>query len=191
MITEVKVTSGDILCFTGQQIAKGQLLVSGRYTDRDGKVLTTRSQGEIYAQVQCSYQATQPLEQTVQLAHSTEIQNTAVIAFGKRILLNTPNTTATDQIKEIQLPLTLFGFALPATLERQQITHTQPQTVTFTRQQALELAKMSCRNQLEREYPSALVQTEAVQTQVQEDGLVVNMTFTAIVQAGTETTVAE
>ena len=192
VITEMKVTSGDVLCFQGQQIAKGQLLVSGRYTDRDGKVITAPSKGEIYAQVKCSYQASQPLEQTVQLAQSTEMQNTALFAFGKRIpLFSTESTVPTDIVKQSQVPLQIFGFALPATLERTQVTHTQNQTVTLTHQQAAELAKMSCRNQLEQDFPSALVQAEATQMQVEEGVVTLNVTFTAVVQAGIQKNLAE
>ena len=186
-ITEINVRSGDILCLLGQQIAKGQLLVSGQYSDRDGRVFSTQSKGEIYVQTKVEYQAEQPLEQTVSLPDQTVTSNRFLLAFGQRFALGKIAPPAKgDVVKTIKKPLSILGFAFPATIEQQQIVHTKQQTVTLTQQQALELAKLSCRKQLEQDFPQSVIETEAIQSWVDGDVVKVKIEFVANVQAAKE-----
>lgn len=187
IITDINVRSGDILCLLGQQIAKGQLLVSGQYADRDGRMFSTQSKGEIFVQTKVEYQAEQPLEQTVLVPEKAVTSNRFLLAFGRRFALGKIHSPSKDDIvKTVKKPLLILGFALPATIEQQQIVHTKQQTVTFTQQQALELAKLSCRKQLEQDFPQAVIETESMQFGVENGTVKIKMEFIANVQAGKE-----
>lgn len=187
MIVQINVTKGDILCFPGQQVVEGQLLVSGNYQDREGNVLQTRSKGEVYVRTNVTYYAEQPLEQSAIVAQRILHTNYFVNLLGQRFPLGKVyKATQNDVSKVSYSPFTILGFALPATLEKQQIVQTKQEQSTLTQQQAIELAKLNCRQQLEQEFPQAIIETEAVQWQLENGILKLKMEFNGLVQAAKE-----
>lgn len=186
-ITEIQVTGGDILCLVGQQIAKEQLLVSGNYLSQEGKAIHTRSKGKIYAQTKQTYHAQQPLQQEVEIPSSHTHTNVFMHFLGQRFSLGKIyKPTEQEQVTIRYSPLTILGFALPVTVERQQLMQAQQQSITLTQQQALELAKLSCRQQLEQDFPNCIVQAEGIQWEVKDGAIHLTMEFTAVVQAAKE-----
>lgn len=183
VVLEVNIQSGQPLCSPGQTVAKGQQLAAGRYQDRDGRLFEVQSAGEVMAQVTFRCQAQQPMETTVALPQSGGRSGRRLLVLGQTIPLGPqPQAGPEEQASVSSRPLTILGFALPATLEETWVTGSVQQTVTFTEEQALELAKLACREQLLQQLPGAEIQSEKVYSRLEQGKLQVEMELVAVAQ---------
>ena len=183
VVLEVNIQSGQPLCSPGQTVAKGQQLAAGRYQDRDGRLFEVQSAGEVMAQVTFRCQAQQPMETTVALPQSGGRSGRRLLVLGQTIPLGPqPQAGPEEQASVTSRPLTILGFALPATLEETWVTGSVQQTVTFTEEQALELAKLACREQLLQQLPGAEIQSEKVYSRLEQGKLQVEMELVAVAQ---------
>lgn len=183
VVLEVNIQSGQPLCSPGQTVAKGQQLAAGRYQDRDGRLFEVQSAGEVMAQVTFRCQAQQPMETTVALPQSGGRRGRRLLVLGQTIPLGPqPQAGPEEQASVTSRPLTILGFALPATLEETWVTGSVQQTVTFTEEQALELAKLACREQLLQQLPGAEIQSEKVYSRLEQGKLQVEMELVAVAQ---------
>ena len=183
VVLEVNIQSGQPLCSPGQTVAKGQQLAAGRYQDRDGRLFEVQSAGEVMAQVTFRCQAQQPMETTVALPQSGGRRGRRLLVLGQTIPLGPhPQAGPEEQASVSSRPLTILGFALPATLEETWVTGSVQQTVTFTEEQALELAKLACREQLLQQLPGAEIQSEKVYSRLEQGKLQVEMELVAVAQ---------
>ena len=183
VVLEVNIQSGQPLCSPGQTVAKGQQLAAGRYQDRDGRLFEVQSAGEVMAQVTFRCQAQQPMETTVALPQSGGRSGRRLLVLGQTIPLGPqPQAGPEEQASVTSRPLTILGFALPATLEETWVTGSVQQTVTFTEEQALELAKLACREQLLQQLPGAGIQSEKVYSRLEQGKLQVEMELVAVAQ---------
>lgn len=183
VVLEVNIQSGQPLCSPGQTVAKGQQLAAGRYQDRDGRLFEVQSAGEVMAQVTFRCQAQQPMETTVALPQSGGRRGRRLLVLGQTIPLGPqPQAGPEEQASVTSRPLTILGFALPATLEETWVTGSVQQTVTFTEEQALELAKLACREQLLQQLPGAEIQSERVYSRLEQGKLQVEMELVAVAQ---------
>lgn len=183
VVLEVNIQSGQPLCSPGQTVAKGQQLAAGRYQDRDGRLFEVQSAGEVMAQVTFRCQAEQPMETTVALPQSGGRSGRRLLVLGQTIPLGPqPQAGPEEQVSVTSRPLTILGFALPATLEETWVTGSVQQTVTFTEEQALELAKLACREQLLQQLPGAEIQSERVYSRLEQGKLQVEMELVAVAQ---------
>ncbi len=183
VVLEVNIQSGQPLCSPGQTVAKGQQLAAGRYQDRDGRLFKVQSAGEVMAQVTFRCQAQQPMETTVALPQSGGRSGRRLLVLGQTIPLGPqPQAGPEEQASVTSRPLTILGFALPATLEETWVTGSVQQTVTFTEEQALELAKLACREQLLQQLPGAEIQSERVYSRLEQGKLQVEMELVAVAQ---------
>ena len=183
VVLEVNIQSGQPLCSPGQTVAKGQQLAAGRYQDRDGRLFEVQSAGEVMAQVTFRCQAQQPMETTVALPQSGGRSGRRLLVLGQTIPLGPqPQAGPEEQASVSSRPLTILGFALPATLEETWVTGSVQQKVTFTEEQALELAKLACREQLLQQLPGAEIQSEKVYSRLEQGKLQVEMELMAVAQ---------
>ena len=183
VVLEVNIQSGQPLCSPGQTVAKGQQLAAGRYQDRDGRLFEVQSAGEVMAQVTFRCQAQQPMETTVALPQSGGRRGRRLLVLGQTIPLGPqPQAGPEEQASVSSRPLTILDFALPATLEETWVTGSVQQTVTFTEEQALELAKLACREQLLQQLPGAEIQSEKVYSRLEQGKLQVEMELVAVAQ---------
>lgn len=183
VVLEVNIQSGQPLCSPGQTVAKGQQLAAGRYQDRDGRLFEVQSAGEVMAQVTFRCQAQQPMETTVALPQSGGRRGRRLLVLGQTIPLGPqPQAGPEEQASVTSRPLTILGFALPATLEETWVTGSVQQKVTFTEEQALELAKLACREQLLQQLPGAEIQSERVYSRLEQGKLQVEMELVAVAQ---------
>lgn len=183
VVLEVNIQSGQPLCSPGQTVAKGQQLAAGRYQDRDGRLFEVQSAGEVMAQVTFRCQAEQPMETTVALPQSGGRSGRRLLVLGQTIPLGPqPQAGPEEQVSVTSRPLTILGFALPATLEETWVTGSVQQKVTFTEEQALELAKLACREQLLQQLPGAEIQSERVYSRLEQGKLHVEMELVAVAQ---------
>ena len=183
VVLEVNIQSGQPLCSPGQTVANGQQLAAGRYQDRDGRLFEVQSAGEVMAQVTFRCQAQQPMETTVALPQSGGRRGRRLLVLGQTIPLGPqPQAGPEEQASVTSRPLTILGFALPATLEETWVTGSVQQTVTFTEEQALELAKLACREQLLQQLPGAEIQSERVYSRLEQGKLQVEMELVAVAQ---------
>ncbi|HIY11356.1 MAG TPA: sporulation protein YqfD [Candidatus Anaerofilum excrementigallinarum] len=183
VVLEVNIQSGQPLCSPGQTVAKGQQLAAGRYQDRDGRLFEVQSAGEVMAQVTFRCQAQQPMETTVALPQSGGRRGRRLLVLGQTIPLGPqPQAGPEEQASVTSRPLTILGFALPATLEETWVTGSVQQTVTFTEEQALELAKLACREQLLQQLSGAEIRSERVYSRLEQGKLQVEMELVAVAQ---------
>lgn len=183
VVLEVNIQSGQPLCSPGQTVAQGQQLAAGRYQDRDGRLFEVQSAGEVIAQVVFRCQAVQPMETTVELPQSGGRSGRRLLVLGQRIPLGPqPQAGPEEKTSVTSRPLTILGFALPATLEQTWVAGTVHQTVTFTEEQALELAKLACREQLQQQLPGAQIQSETVHSRLRNGQLEAEMELVVTAQ---------
>ena len=183
VVLEVNIQSGQPLCSPGQTVANGQQLAAGRYQDRDGRLFEVQSAGEVMAQVTFRCQAQQPMETTVALPQSGGRRGRRLLVLGQTIPLGPqPQAGPEEQASVTSRPLTILASPPPATLEETWVTGSVQQTVTFTEEQALELAKLACREQLLQQLPGAEIQSERVYSRLEQGKLQVEMELVAVAQ---------
>ena len=151
-ILSATVTRGNALCYPGQAVKAGQVLVSA-YTDCGICIQATRAEGEIYAQTSRSFEAVTP-SQWAQKGEVTDVKRKISLLLGKKRI----NLWKDSGILEgscgrmyeeyyITLP---GGFQLPAALCVEEYTFCEMQTIELTAPEAAlsQFAESSLKQQM-------------------------------------------
>ncbi len=127
-----------------QSVSEGQLLVSGMITDDTvQKTVYTRSEGEIYAEVEKTYQYTQPLRVSAEVPQSGTQDYCRLLAFGMELPLSLGHPE-TDGVRRTvyREPVAPFGFHLPGTLECTRVRPMEHVETVLSPELAGDLAQM-------------------------------------------------
>ncbi len=131
IITSCTATNGNLLCYPGQAVRAGEVLISG-YTDCGITIQATRAEGEIYAQTVRQLQVISPSDY-IQTAKVSKHKHCFSLIIGKkRIILwkdSGISDTICDRIYE-EYYVTLPGdFSLPFALavDRYELCGIEPQ----------------------------------------------------------------
>lgn len=118
VVTDITVTSGNVLCKVGQAVREGQVLVSG-YTDCGLSVMTEKADGEIYGITRRNISAIATDPTAVRTAIKSERVSYS-IQIGKNIIklkkysgILDPSCVKMYEKKNLMLP---GGFSLPVSL---------------------------------------------------------------------------
>lgn len=164
LILEMNVQEGFAAKQPGQTVAAGEVLVTAGKLDRDGALIPVHAKGTVQARFTRSYQCTQPLEYQALLPTGQVWRCLCLRAAGRSLELPARQPGGQDRCTVTHQPLTLFGFALPVTVEQRLVMERRSETLRLTENQAREKARLACLRQLFRDFPDARIlrQTQEV-----------------------------
>ncbi len=183
IVRYMDVRGGYYLVQANQSVREGQRLVTGANDENgEGRVAYMRSEGEVYAEVEKTYEYTQPLSFEAQLYASGARTYKSLLIFGRRIPLYAKGRReAGDERTVTKEPARLFGFSLPATIETVTVRPRQTRTVTLTQQAAADTARMRILERVRRDFGPfrLLAQEESIEQTDGELTLTLRLTFLA------------
>lgn len=169
-IQKVNIQEGYCEKRPGQTVAKGEILVAAEKPDRDQVMIPSHAKGSVVALVEKTYECTQPLRYTAELPTGQVLTRKTLCLLGKRIALGRPLQGRGEQ-RVRQYPLTMLSFALPITVEEEQLCCTAPQLIQLNQKAAREFADYACHQALYEEFPDAQIVAETPQEEWTEKGL--------------------
>ncbi|MEG2436038.1 MAG: sporulation protein YqfD [Ruthenibacterium sp.] len=184
IVQKAEVSSGFLRVNAGQAVAQGQVLVSGMNVGVTKLPYYTHAEAKIFAEIERTYEITQPYTVQVQLPQASLQLHRTGIALGRKIPLykaeNAPIVSA-DALQSVRLvPLTLWGFHLPACIEEIETRETKAETLTYSPEMAREIALMKANDAFSQDFQEHRLLTQSVTFTQTEDAQMVRVRFTAI-----------
>lgn len=177
LVCEVNLRSGTALVTPGQEVAAGQEVIGTARSERDGTLIFEPAAGTVRARFAWQGGVEQPLHsQALLLTGQRLCQRTlSILGFSWRmpsleLLLRGGSVEAAAsglaQTQTRHLQLDLFGQPLPLALEEVSSYPQSLQTLSYSEEQALALARLQCLRELYAEYPDAefVARRETAQT---------------------------
>lgn len=176
IVLETNVQEGFLQKKVGQTVAEGEVLISAVLPDRNLIPIESHAKGSVIAAVKKTYQCTQPLVYTA-TALTGKVKSEACLRLGPwRLPLGRASITGEEESKTRHEQLSVWGFALPVTLEESMQAERAPREFLLQEQAAREYAHYACLQQLYAEFPAAELVTESVQEDWQDGVLVYTLT---------------
>lgn len=178
-VLQLRVDGGFPQVEVGQYVAQGQLLIAGQKQDRQGETVEQAAAGRVWAQIEMTYTAEQPLHIQAERLTGARRSETELLALGLSFDMadrtaegDGPEESFAQQRQTVTLqPLTLGALALPASVRRTVYWEVRRGTQTLTPQTAQALARRACRLQLLREFPDAQLVEESGEARQTEDAV--------------------
>lgn len=172
VIWECTVTNGNPLCYVGQAVKAGQILVSG-YTDCGIAIKATRAEAEIYAQTLRNLDVVTPTN-TVQRSNETQRQTRYSLKIGKNLIKlfkgsGISDTTCVKMYEEYYLTLP-GGFQLPVAVVRETLVCYETQDVQVNADDRYSWMELSAERYLHSQMIAGQILDRKGQLQV-DDGL--------------------
>ncbi len=172
IIRFMDVRGGYYLVTANQSVREGQTLVTGMCDENgEGRVSYMHSEGEIYAEVEKTYEFTQPFHVTAELPQSRTSASHRLFCFGLEIPLGQSENAENTVQTVYRQPLSLFGFPLPATVETTLCREVTPQEYTVSETLACDLARNAVLRQAEQDFGEIELLDLTMDTTTQEDSL--------------------
>lgn len=172
----LEVQEGYAVRQAGQTVAEGEVLVSAVKEDREQNPIASHARATVWARLEKSYECAQPLEYTAAFATGRLGESCRLRAAGRQLTLWDNTGGLAGQARTTHAPLTLFGFALPVTVETTLLAEQQPQTVRLSSRAAREFARYACQSELYAEFPDAELLTVSEQERWENGCLVLRQT---------------
>ncbi len=184
-VVSVNVQQGTPMVAVGQAVEAGQVLIATARLEYDNETLVYEpTAGEVLAEFSVNYTAyAAAIQHTLVPAEPLAIETQyAIFAFGRVFALPSAsqwiaavgggeeNDTQTATTTTRNIPLTVLGLPLPATILEQNSVYYQQVDVIYTQEELFALARLSCSEQLYAAYPNASIVSYR-ETIVEEDGL--------------------
>ena len=177
-VLRTNLVSGTMLVLPGQAVEAGQGLIGTARSERDGTLIFAPAAGSVVAQFEWENTQAVPLEQTV-LQRTGESSTTFRLCFAGRALSLPAAPLAgdfTEQVRHFQLEI--FGLPLPCAVEETTRSACQSQTLRYTEQQALALARLHGLQALAQEFPDAELLARKEDWTAAENDLHYTVTYT-------------
>ena len=158
-VLETNLTSGTMLVTPGQQVEAGQGLIGTARTERDGTLIFQPAAGRVLAQFEWEFaEALSTTLETDQLTGA--VSHRYKIHFGGKAfsLPHWGSLTEEDHVVIRHLHPAFGELTLPCSLEEATLYHTQRETLSYTEDQLLSLARLHSRQALYAAYPDAVIQ---------------------------------
>lgn len=164
-VCEVNLRSGTALVAPGQQVAAGQELIGTARAERDGTLIFEPAAGTVRARFVWQGASQQPLASEALLLTGQRLCQRTVSFLGAvwrlpsldRLVqggsVEAAGGTAQTQVRHVQPEL--FGQPLPFSVEEVLSYPQLLQTLTYSEEQALALARLQCLQELYAAYPDA------------------------------------
>ncbi len=181
IILRLEVEGGFIEKSEGQSVSAGDVIVSALKTGKYDKLHTERAIANVYASVQRIYEITQPLTTQTQLPQMKTEEKTSLLIFGAQLQLPSitdysENTVVTTSYN----PLTIFGLPLPATIKTQTYRQIESENITYTQQQAQDIARDKILTQLSADLPECEIVSANENVQINKNSITMRIEFEAI-----------
>ncbi len=185
-VLRVRVYYGQSMVRAGEGVAKGQLLVSGVWENREGSAILVHARADILGRVRVAEQFRVPYEKTETVYTDRETVRFELSLFGKTLPLyfSRPSLMAENETQEKSL--VLFGATFPIALRRIVIPETKQQQVVLSQEQALQEAQQRIADYELEEFSDAVIVSREAAQQYDADGLTVTVLYVCDLSIGRE-----
>jgi similar to stage IV sporulation protein len=169
-VREVRLKSGTALVAQGQEVTAGQEVIGTARSERDGTLVFEPAAGAVRVQFAWQAHVDQPLSETLSLLTGEESCHRTLYFLGwslplpqlsdSTLWIGVSSFSEAEQADEAltqtrHIQPTLLSLPLPISVEEVTQYQREPQTVTYSRSQALALARLACLQELYAAYPDA------------------------------------
>ena len=175
VLLEVNVQEGFALKGPGQTVAAGEVLVSAFKPDPNDQPVASHTKGLAVAAVRRTYQCVQPSTSEAEALTGDIESFYRLRVMGFTFPLG-PQPEEEEGLKTTHRPLTLLGFALPATLEERYRPLGETRQFHLSPDEARAWARYACMRQLYEEFPGAELVAESRQESWEGGTLTYTMT---------------
>lgn len=162
ILLEVNAQEGFAVKSVGQTVAAGDVLVSAHKPDPYEQPVESHAKGLVVAAVKKTYQCVQPSTYEVQALTGRVASSCRLRLFGHTLELGA-QLPESEEVRTVHRPLTVLGFALPATIEEQYVPQREARQFHLTPDGARQYARFACLAQLYAEFPDAEIIAESRQ----------------------------
>lgn len=162
ILLEVNAQEGFAVKSVGQTVAAGDVLVSAYKPDPYEQPVESHAKGLVVAAVKKTYQCVQPSTYEVQALTGDVQSSYRLRLFGHTFELGAQLPESED-VRTVHRPLTVLGFALPATIEERYVPQREARQFHLTPDGARQYARFACLAQLYAEFPDAEIIAESRQ----------------------------
>lgn len=162
ILLEVNVQEGFAVKSVGQTVAAGDVLVSAYKPDPYEQPVESHAKGLVVAAVKKTYQCVQPSTYEVQALTGRVAGSCRLRLFGYTLELGAQLPEG-GEVRTVHRPLTVLGFALPATIEERYVPQREARQFHLTPDGARQYARFACLAQLYAEFPDAEIIAESRQ----------------------------
>ena len=159
-VLETNLTSGTMLVTPGQAVEAGQGLIGTARMERDGTLIFQPAAGRVLAQFEWEFSETLPATMAADQLTGSKSHQYQLHFAGKSLALP-PWSSHQENTRAITRHLhpAFWGLALPCSVEETVFYHTQNETLSYTGDQLLALARLHSRQELYAAYPDAVLLT--------------------------------
>lgn len=162
ILLEVNAQEGFAVKSVGQTVAAGDVLVSAYKSDPYEQPVESHAKGLVVAAVKKTYQCVQPSTYEVQALTGRVAGSCRLRLFGHTFELGAQLPESED-VRTVHRPLTVLGFALPATIEERYAPEREARQFHLSPDGARQYARFACLAQLYAEFPDAEIIAESRQ----------------------------
>ncbi len=155
----------------GDAVNKGDLLISGIYTNEKGKTYFTRARGQYIAEVKEKFELTVSRQQSYKRSLS-ETERTALLLFGLRIPLYLEKTPKNAEVETQNKRIILNGKALPVGLEKSIVRVYKKEVKTLSDGELTALSKKEAERKLKKEYGKYEIIKQKIDTELTDSAAV-------------------
>ena len=159
-VLRTNLTSGTMLVTPGQAVEAGQGLIGTARMERDGTLIFQPAAGRVLAQFEWEFSETLPAAVAADQLTGSKSHQYQLHFAGKSLALP-PWSSHQENARAITRHLhpAFWGLALPCSVEETVFYHTQNETLSYTGDQLLALARLHSRQVLYAAYPDAVLLT--------------------------------
>lgn len=162
ILLEVNAQEGFAVKSVGQTVAAGDVLVSAYKPDPYEQPVESHAKGLVVAAVKKTYQCVQPSTYEVQALTGRVASSCRLRLFGHTLELGA-QLPESEEVHTVHRPLTVLGFALPATIEERYVPQREARQFHLSPDGARQYARFACLAQLYAEFPDAEIIAESRQ----------------------------
>lgn len=162
ILLEVNAQEGFAVKSVGQTVAAGDVLVSAYKPDPYEQPVESHAKGLVVAAVKKTYQCVQPSTYEVQALTGRVASSCRLRLFGHTLELGAQLPEG-EEVRTVHRPLTVLGFALPATIEERYVPQREACQFHLSPDGARQYARFACLAQLYAEFPDAEIIAESRQ----------------------------
>ena len=150
VITSIKVNAGDALVKAGDAVTKGQVLISGIVTLKNGTTVIRAADGQAQAQVHERVTVFEPFEKPENLRTGRTKTGRLIHFFGIDIPLFISNGFENYEKEQSFKVLSFAGKNLPIGIYKTVFYELKEQTVTLSEEQAVQLAEQKADEEIKQ-----------------------------------------
>lgn len=162
ILLEVNAQEGFAVKSVGQTVAAGDVLVSAYKPDPYEQPVESHAKGLVVAAVKKTYQCVQPSTYEVQALTGKVASSFRLRLFGRTLELGAQLPEG-GEVRTVHRPLTVLGFALPATIEERYVPQREARQFHLSPDGTRQYARFACLAQLYAEFPDAEIIAESRQ----------------------------